>query len=217
MYRLYVEPHTAHQQRRSFFMSEKLYGYIRVSSKEQHTDRQQIALRRYGIRDTDLFTDWQSGKDFNRPQYKKLLRKLKPDDCIVITSLDRLGRNYIEIQEQWNIITRTKKANIIVLDMPLLNTRTTHNNLTGRFLADIVLQILSYVAETERHNIKKRQAEGIAAAKAKGVKMGRPRKPLPKNFSHVVSLIQEGKLTYRKAAVQLQVNYSWLYKRINKV
>lgn len=217
MYRLYVEPHTAHQQRRSFFMSEKLYGYIRVSSKEQHTDRQQIALRRYGIRDTDLFTDWQSGKDFNRPQYKKLLRKLKPDDCIVITSLDRLGRNYIEIQEQWNLITHTKKANIIVLDMPLLNTQKAHNNLTGRFLADIVLQILSYVAETERHNIKKRQAEGIAAAKAKGVKMGRPRKPLPKNFSHVADLIREGKLTYREAAVQLQVNYSWLYKRMNKV
>ena len=217
MYRLYVEPHTAHQQRRSFFMSEKLYGYIRVSSKEQHTDRQLIALRRYGIRDTDLFTDWQSGKDFNRPQYKKLLRKLKPDDCIVITSLDRLGRNYIEIQEQWNLITHTKKANIIVLDMPLLNTQKAHNNLTGRFLADIVLQILSYVAETERHNIKKRQAEGIAAAKAKGVKLGRPRKPLPENFSHVADLIREGKLTYREAAVQLQVNYSWLYKRMNKV
>lgn len=215
MYRLYVEPHTANQQRRSFFMSEKLYGYIRVSSKEQHTDRQQIALRRYGIRDTDLFTDWQSGKDFNRPQYKKLLRKLKPDDCIVITSLDRLGRNYIEIQEQWNLITHTKKANIIVLDMPLLNTQKAHNNLTGRFLADIVLQILSYVAETERHNIKKRQAEGIAAAKAKGVKLGRPRKPLPKNFSHVADLIRERKLTYREAARKLHVNYSWLYKRLN--
>ena len=215
MYRLYVEPHTANQQRRSFFMSEKLYGYIRVSSKEQHTDRQQIALRRYGIRDTDLFTDWQSGKDFNRPQYKKLLRKLKPDDCIVITSLDRLGRNYIEIQEQWNLITHTKKANIIVLDMPLLNTQKAHNNLTGRFLADIVLQILSYVAETERHNIRTRQAEGIAAAKARGVKLGRPEKFLPDGFPQVASLIREGKLSYREAARQLQVNHSWLYKKMN--
>jgi len=196
-------------------MTKNVYGYIRVSSKDQNTDRQQIALRQYGIREKDLFIDRQSGKDFNRPQYKKLLRKLKPDDCIIITSLDRLGRNYVEIQEQWNLITHGKKANIIVLDMPLLNTQKMHNNLTGRFLADIVLQILSYVAETERHNIRKRQAEGIAAAKAKGVKLGRPRKPLPKNFSHVADLIREGKLTYREAARKLQVNYSWLYKRLN--
>ena len=197
-------------------MTENVYGYIRVSSKDQNTDRQKIALRQYGIREKDLFIDRQSGKDFNRPQYKKLLRKLKPDDCIIITSLDRLGRNYVEIQEQWNLITHGKKANIIVLDMPLLNTQKMHNNLTGRFLADIVLQILSYVAETERHNIRKRQAEGIAAAKAKGVKMGRPRKSLPEDFSHVVSLIREGKLSYREAASRLQVNHSWLYKRANE-
>ena len=197
-------------------MTENVYGYIRVSSKDQNTDRQQIALRQYGIREKDLFIDRQSGKDFNRPQYKKLLRKLKPDDCIIITSLDRLGRNYVEIQEQWNLITHGKKANIIVLDMPLHNTQKMHNNLTGRFLADIVLQILSYVAETERHNIRKRQAEGIAAAKAKGVKMGRPRKSLPEDFSHVVSLIREGKLSYREAASRLQVNHSRLYKRANE-
>ena len=198
-------------------MAEKLYGYIRVSSKEQHTDRQQIALARYGIKTKDLYIDRQSGKDFNCPQYKRLLRKLKPADCIVITSLDRLGRNYREILDQWNIITHNKKTNIIVLDMPLLNTCKTHDNLTGRFLADIVLQILSYVAETERHNIRKRQAEGIAAARAKGVILGRPRKALPDNFFEVVSLIRERKLSYREAARQLQVSCSWLYKAVHTV
>ncbi len=196
-------------------MAENLYGYIRVSSKEQHTDRQQIALLQYGISEKNLFSDRQSGKDFDRPQYKRLLRKLKPYDCIVVTSLDRLGRNYVEIQEQWNIITRKKKADIVVLDMPLLNTRKGHNNLTGRFLADIVLQILSYVAETERHNIRTRQAEGIAAAKARGVKLGRPEKFLPDGFPQVASLVREGKLSYREAARQLQVNHSWLYKKMN--
>ena len=196
-------------------MAENLYGYIRVSSKDQHTDRQKLALLRYGIREENLFSDRQSGKDFDRPQYKRLLRKLKPYDCIVVTSLDRLGRNYVEIQEQWNIITRKKKADIVVLDMPLLNTRKGHNNLTGRFLADIVLQILSYVAETERHNIRMRQAEGIAAAKARGVKLGRPEKILPDGFPQVASLIREGKLSYREAARQLQVNHSWLYKKMN--
>ncbi len=172
-------------ERGNLHMAENVYGYIRVSSKEQHTDRQQIALLQYGISEKNLFSDRQSGKDFDRPQYKRLLRKLKPYDCIVVTSLDRLGRNYVEIQEQWNIITRKKKADIVVLDMPLLNTRKGHNNLTGRFLADIVLQILSYVAETERHNIRTRQAEGIAAAKARGVKLGRPEKFLPDGFPQV--------------------------------
>jgi len=202
-------------ERGNLHMAENVYGYIRVSSKEQHTDRQQIALLQYGISEKNLFSDRQSGKDFDRPQYKRLLRKLKPYDCIVVTSLDRLGRNYVEIQEQWNIITRKKKADIVVLDMPLLNTRKGHNNLTGRFLADIVLQILSYVAETERHNIRTRQAEGIAAAKARGVKLGRPEKFLPDGFPQVASLVREGKLSYREAARQLQVNHSWLYKKMN--
>ena len=202
-------------ERGNLHMAENVYGYIRVSSKEQHTDRQQIALLQYGISEKNLFSDRQSGKDFDRPQYKRLLRKLKPYDCIVVTSLDRLGRNYVEIQEQWNVITRKKKADIVVLDMPLLNTRKGHNNLTGRFLADIVLQILSYVAETERHNIRTRQAEGIAAAKARGVKLGRPEKFLPDGFPQVASLIREGKLSYREAARQLQVNHSWLYKKMN--
>lgn len=192
-------------------MSGTVYGYIRVSSKDQHTDRQRTALLVYGIPAHCLFTDRQSGKDFNRPQYKKLLRTLKPKDCIVITSLDRLGRNYEEILEQWNIITHTKKADITVLDMPLLDTRTSRDNLTGRFIADMVLQILSYVAETERHNIRKRQAEGIAAAKARGVKLGRPRKTLPAHFEEMAQLISERKLSYREAAAKLNVSPSWLY------
>ena len=192
-------------------MSGTVYGYIRVSSKDQHTDRQRTALLEYGIPPHCLFTDRQSGKDFNRPQYKKLLRTLKQEDCIVITSLDSLGRNYEEILEQWNLITHTKKADITVLDMPLLNTRESRDNLTGRFIADMVLQILSYVAETERHNIRKRQAEGIAAAKARGVKLGRPRKTLPENLEEMAQLILERKLSYREAAAKLNVSPSWLY------
>lgn len=188
-----------------------MYGYIWVSSKDQHTDRQRSALLVYGIPPHCLFTDRQSGKDFNRPQYKKLLRTLKPGDCIVIISLDRLGRNYEEILEQWNLITHTKKADITVLDMPLLNTRESRDNLTGRFIADMVLQILSYVAETERQNIRKRQAEGIAAAKAKGVKLGRPRKRFPEHFDEMAQLVRDGKLSYREAAAKLNVSPSWLY------
>ena len=189
----------------------KMYGYIRVSSRDQHTDRQQLALIQYGIQMSCLFTDKQSGKDFERPQYKKLLRLMKPNDCIVVTSLDRLGRNYSEILEQWNYITHIKKADITVLDMPLLNTRESRDNLTGRFLADIVLQILSYVAETERHNIRRRQAEGIAAAKAKGVKLGRPKKALPENFQEIMNLVCNGVMSYRQAAKELHVSHSWLY------
>ena len=192
-----------------------MYGYIRVSSRDQHTDRQRIALLTYGKTPDCLFTDTQSGKDFNRPQYKKLLRRLKPGDCLVIISLDRLGRNYSEILEQWNYITHTKKADIIVLDMLLLNTRESKENLTGRFIADIVLQILSYVAETERHNIRKRQAEGIAAAKAKGVRIGRPKRELPEHFNEMAAMVCDGKISYRKAAEILQVSHSWLHQRIH--
>lgn len=195
-------------------MAGNMYGYIRVSSRDQHTDRQQIALVQYGIPVKNLFIDKQSGKDFERPSYKKLLRKLKPEDCIVIISLDRLGRNYGEILEQWHYITHTKKADIVVLDMPLLNTRLSHDNLTGQFLSDIVLQILSYVAETERHNIRKRQAEGIAAAKAKGVRIGRPKRDLPENFHKIVLMIQNKEITYRQGAKELGVSHSWLYQAI---
>lgn len=196
-------------------MAGNMYGYIRVSSRDQHTDRQRMALIQYGIPAENLFIDKQSGKDFERPQYKKLLRILKPTDCMVVTSLDRLGRNYSEILEQWHKITKRKEADIIVLDMPLLNTRQSRDNLTGRFLADMVLQILSYVAETERHNIRKRQAEGIAAAKAKGVRMGRPRKNLPPDFPKIARMIQQGQTSYRKGAKELGVSHSWLHRTIS--
>ena len=150
-----------------------VYGYIRVSSKDQKEDRQQIALKEVGVERQNIYVDKQSGKDFNRPQYKKMLRKLKKDDLLYIKSIDRLGRNYEEILQQWRILTKEKGVDIVVLDMPLLDTRR-GKDLMGTFLSDIVLQVLSFVAENERTNIKQRQAEGIAAAKAQGIKFGRP-------------------------------------------
>ena len=161
-----------------------IYGYIRVSSRDQNEDRQLVALREVGVEEKNIFLDKQSGKDFNRPQYKKLLRKLKKDDLLYIKSIDRLGRNYEEIQNQWRVLTKEKGIDIVVLDMPLLDTRR-GKDLMGTFLSDIVLQVLSFVAENERTNIRQRQAEGIAAAKAKGVKFGRPPLPLPDNFYEV--------------------------------
>ena len=158
-----------------------VYGYIRVSSKDQKEDRQQIALKEVGVELQNVYVEKQSGKDFNRPQYKKLLRKLKKDDLLYIKSIDRLGRNYEEILLQWRALTKDKGIDIVVLDMPLLDTRR-GKDLMGTFLSDIVLQVLSFVAENERTNIRQRQAEGIAAAKAKGVKFGRPPLPLPDNF-----------------------------------
>ena len=158
-----------------------IYGYIRVSTKEQNEDRQLIALREMAVPEANLFMDKQSGKDFQRPQYKKLVRKLKKDDLLYIKSIDRLGRNYEEIQNQWRILTKDKGVDIVVLDMPLLDTRR-GKDLMGTFLSDIVLQVLSFVAENERTNIRQRQAEGIAAAKARGVRFGRPPRPLPENY-----------------------------------
>ena len=155
-----------------------IYGYIRVSTREQNEDRQLIALREIAVPEANLFMDKQSGKDFQRPQYKKLVRKLKKDDLLYIKSIDRLGRNYEEIQNQWRVLTKEKGVDIVVLDMPLLDTRR-GKDLMGTFLSDIVLQVLSFVAENERTNIRQRQAEGIAAAKARGVKFGRP--PIPKS------------------------------------
>lgn len=149
-------------------MQEMMYGYIRVSTKDQHEDRQMIAMQEFGVSEKHIYMDKLSGKDFDRPQYKRLLRRLKGGDTLVVKSIDRLGRDYSEIQNQWRIITKEKKANIVVLDMPLLDTRQKGRDLTGTFIADLVLQILSYVAQVERENIKQRQAEGIAAAKAKG-------------------------------------------------
>lgn len=150
-------------------MESKIYGYIRVSTKEQNEDRQLIALREFPVLVNNIYMDKLSGKDFNRPQYRKLLRKIRPGDIVVIKSIDRLGRNYEEILLQWRIITKEKQVDVVVLDMPLLDTRKSGNDLTGTFVADLVLQILSYVAQTERENIHQRQKEGIAAAKLRGV------------------------------------------------
>ena len=181
-----------------------VYGYIRVSTREQNDSRQRIAMHREGIPDERIFLDKQSGKDFERIQYRKMMRKLKPGDTLVLKSIDRLGRNYEEILEQWRIITKEKQVDVVVLDMPLLDTRK-GRDLTGTLIADIVLQLLSYVAQTEREFIHQRQAEGIAAAKEKGVQFGRSPKPKPENFPEVLSAWREGRLSARKAAGQLQV------------
>lgn len=182
------------------------YGYIRVSSKDQNEDRQLIALEEFDIPKKNLFMDKQSGKDFNRPAYKKLLRKLKEGDELYIKSIDRLGRNYNEIIEQWRIITKVKKTYIVVLDMPLLSTKREDNDLTGTFIADLVLQILSYVAQTERENIRQRQQEGIAAAKLKGVRFGRPCIQIPEHFQSVNKMYRKGIMSSRLAAKQLGVS-----------
>ncbi|MCC3389961.1 recombinase family protein [Enterocloster bolteae] len=171
-----------------------IYGYVRVSSRDQNEDRQLIAMKELSIPDKNIFMDKQSGKDFNRPQYKRLLRRLKRDDLLYIKSIDRLGRNYEEIQNQWRILTKEKGIDIVVLDMPLLDTRR-GKDLMGTFLSDIVLQVLSFVAENERTNIKQRQAEGIAAAKAKGIRFGRPPKSLPENFHSIYQQWKVGKIT----------------------
>lgn len=175
------------------------YGYIRVSTREQNEDRQVIALHEVGVPEKNIYMDKQSGKDFNRPQYKKLLRKMKKDDLLCIKSIDRLGRNYEEILAQWRILTKDKGIDIMVLDMPLLDTRR-GKDLMGTFLSDIVLQMLSFVAENERVNIRQRQAEGIAAAKAKGVRFGRVPKPLPPNFRTVYQRWKHGEITGTAAA-----------------
>lgn len=177
----------------------EIYGYVRVSTKEQNEDRQMIALRELTVPERNIFIDKQSGKDFERPQYKKLLRKMKKDDLLCIKSIDRLGRNYEEILAQWRILTKDKGIDIMVLDMPLLDTRR-GKDLMGTFLSDIVLQVLSFVAENERVNIRQRQAEGIAAAKARGVRFGRLPKPLPPNFRTVYQRWKHGEITGTAAA-----------------
>lgn len=175
------------------------YGYIRVSSRDQNEDRQLIAMQELNIPPTHVYIDKQSGKDFNRPKYKRLLRKLRRDDLLYIKSIDRLGRNYGEILEQWRILTKEKGIDIVVLDMPLLDTRR-GKDLMGTFLSDIVLQVLSFVAENERTNIRQRQAEGIAAAKAKGVRFGRPPRPLPLEFHNAYQEWRAGNITCTEAA-----------------
>ena len=176
-----------------------VYGYVRVSAKDQNEDRQIIAMREVGVSEKNIYMDKQSGKDFKRKQYKRLVRKMKKDDLLYIKSIYRLGRNYEEIIKQWRYLTKEKRIDIIVFDMPLLVTRS-GKDLMGTFLSDIVLQVLSFVAENERSNIRQRQAEGIAAAKARGVKFGRPPKPLPENFHTVYQRWKNGKITGTRAA-----------------
>ena len=175
------------------------YGYIRVSSTDQNEDRQRLALSEMGVPAENLFTDKQYGKDFNRPQYKRLVRKLRPGDLLYVLSIDRLGRSYGEIQDQWRALTKDIGADICVIDMPLLDTRY-GKDLIGTFIADLTLQILSFVAENERTNIRQRQRQGIAAAKARGVRFGRPPRPLPENFHQVHRDWRGKKLTLREAA-----------------
>ena len=177
-----------------------IYGYMRVSTKEQCEKRQFIALRNFSVPEKNIFFDKISGRDFNRPEYRKLLRKVKPGDVIVVESIDRIGRNYEEILEQWRIITKEKKVHIVVMDMPLLDTRQKGKDLTGTFIADLVLQILSYVAQTERENIRQRQKEGSAAAKLRGVRFGRPRKRIPKEFEKIKEDWLDKKIVSREAA-----------------
>lgn len=162
-------------------MENKIYGYVRVSSQEQNEDRQLIAMAEAGVARGNIFMDKQSGKDFERPNYKKLIKRLRPGDTLIIKSIDRLGRNYEEIQNQWRFITKEKKVDIVVIDMPLLDTRR-DKNLLGTFISDLVLQLLSFISENERTTIRQRQAEGIAAAKKRGVRFGRPTKEAPPDF-----------------------------------
>ena len=175
------------------------YGYVRVSSRDQNEERQLIALRELSVPAKNIYVDKQSGKDFDRPQYKRLLRKMKKDDLLYIKSIDRLGRNYAEILEQWRVLTKEKGVDLAVLDMPLLDTRR-GKDLMGTFLSDIVLQVLSFVAENERTNIRQRQAEGIAAAKARGIRFGRPPRPLPEKFHSAYQRWKMGEITGTAAA-----------------
>ena len=192
------------------------YGYVRVSSKDQNEERQRIAMKDFGVPKNHIYTDKQSGKDFDRPQYKKLLRKLKKGNTLIIKSIDRLGRNYLEVLEQWRIITIEKQCAIVVLDMPILDTRN-DRDLIGKLISDIVLQLLSYVAQIEREFIRQRQAEGIAVAKARGVKFGRPPLNRPSTLDYYRERWQKGNISARETAKQLNITHStflrWVRER----
>jgi DNA invertase Pin-like site-specific DNA recombinase len=192
-----------------------IYGYARVSSADQNDDRQRIALREIGVPSAQIFTDKQSGKDFERNAYKSLMRKIKAGDVLYIMSIDRLGRNYEEIQEQWRLLTKERGADIAVIDMPLLDTRR-DKDLMGTFIADLVLQILSFVAHSERESIRKRQAEGIAAAKARGVKFGRPAKNPPENFAELVREWERGELNLSEAIAETGLKTATFYRRLRE-
>ena len=186
-----------------------VYGYVRVSTREQNEERQLIAMREFGV--DRIFTDKQSGKDFDRPEYQKLMRKIRPGDVLVVKSLDRFGRNYDEILDQWRNITKAKQVAIVVLDMPMLDTRD-DKNLTGRLIADIVLQLLAYVAQTEREMIRQRQREGIDAALARGVKFGRERIPVPPEFTRIAAEYGAGRITAREASADLGVSKQTFFR-----
>lgn len=190
------------------------YGYVRVSSRDQNEERQIIAMHEFGVDDKQIYMDKQSGKDFERPQYKKLMRKIKTGDTLVIKSIDRLGRNYDEILVQWRTITKQKKVAIVVLDMPLLDTRQ-NRDLTGTLIADIVLQLLSYVAQTERDFIKQRQKEGIAAAKARGVQFGRTPMERPADYDQIKASWFQEKISAREAGRRLGVTHKTFLRWVN--
>ena len=196
-------------------MAGQTYGYIRVSSKDQNEDRQRVALAEKEIPPKNLYVDKQSGKDFKRPQYQKLLRRLRAGDLLYVLSIDRLGRNYEEIQQQWRVLTKDIGIDICVLDMPLLDTRQ-GKDLMGTFIADLVLQILSFVAQSERENIRKRQAEGIAAAKARGVVFGRPAKAAPDDFDEIVGAWESGRQTFQDALERCGMSESTFYRRLRE-
>lgn len=196
-------------------MVNRIYGYIRVSSKDQNEERQLLAMYGMGVADSFIYMDKQSGKDFDRPQYKKLIKKLKPGDLLYIQSIDRLGRNYEEVQNQWRILTKEKNIDICVIDMPLLDTRQ-GKDLMKTFIADLVLQILSFVAQNEREYIRKRQAEGILAAKVRGVRFGRIPKPLPENFHAVYKSWKTGEITGTAAAEKCGMPLSTFRYRAEK-
>ena len=191
------------------------YGYARVSSREQNEDRQMIAFDEANVPKENIFVDKQSGKDFNRPKYRRLLRRLKVDDVLFVKSIDRLGRDYAEILEQWRILTKEKKIDIVVIDMPLLDTRR-GKDLMGTFLSDIVLQVLSFVAENERKNIRQRQKEGIEAAKLRGVQFGRPLKPMPENFRHIYYRWIGKEITGEEAAQLCNVARATFYRKVRE-
>ena len=194
----------------------KIYGYVRVSSMEQNEDRQIIALEKAGIPASHIFIDKQSGKDFQRTNYEKLVSQLNPGDLIYILSIDRLGRNYLEIQNQWRILTKEIGIDICVIDMPLLDTRS-GKDLMGTFIADLVLQILSFVAENERENIRKRQRQGIAAAKKRGVRFGRPRLTIPDNFKDIVWAWKQGNIKLDETLKKCRMSKSTFYRRLKEL
>ena len=191
------------------------YGYVRVSSLDQNEDRQMIELQKKNIPEKNIYMDKLSGKNFERPAYKRLFKKLKQGDLLYIMSIDRLGRNYVEIQEQWRILTKEKGLDIVVLDMPLLDTRT-GKDLMGTFISDLVLQILSFVAQNERENIKKRQAQGIAAAKARGVRFGRPEKPVPDNFGDIVNRWEKKEIKISDVVKICDMSEPTFYRRLRE-